>query len=549
VPEGSVLRVPPGARLATPLCRLAQEVTALAGWRRYGLALMLGALLAAGLPPVDLTPVIFIAFPGLLWLDEGSAGAWASAGLGYVFGLGFFAVGLYWTGAAMFVDIARFWWAVPFAVIGLPAVLALYAAAALGIASGLARRLRLPPAARVCLFAVAWAAAEWARGHWFTGFPWNLVGYVWSGGFPGAIAMLQTTAWLGIYGLGLVTVLAASLPALLGTAVLAPLPQARRIAPGVAAVLLILVPAVAGAIRLDLSPAHSTGVWLRLVQPSQAEIMRWSPAAAEGELQRLVDLSKPAAGHKLTAILWPEGAAPYFLERDTAHRAAIAAVAPENGYVITGALRASAPNEQPVRIWNSIEAIDTSGAIRARYDKAHLVPFGEYVPFHKLLPIDKITPGATDLSAGSGPRTIALPGLPPFSPIICYEAIFPGAVVNEAVRPKWILNVTNDAWYGRSSGPYQHFAIARVRAVEEGLPLVRVANNGISGVVDPAGRVVARTGLNDVTYADVPLPAAFAPTLYEAAGDRIFLALLALGLAAAILPQSLHRFRNREPRA
>ncbi|HTV89920.1 MAG TPA: apolipoprotein N-acyltransferase [Stellaceae bacterium] len=533
--EGSLLRVPPGARTTTPLCRLSQELAALSGGRRYGLAFLLGALLAAGLPPIDTTPVIFVSFPGLLWLDDGSPGARASAGLGYVFGFGFFVAGLYWIAAALFVDIDRFWWALPFAVVGLPAVLALFTAAALGLTRALVDRLRLSAAARVCLFAVAWSGAEWARGHCFTGFPWNLVGYVWSGAFPGAIAMLQTTAWCGIYGLSFLTVLAASLPALLGTATLAPMPQARRAAPGIAAALLILLPMAAGAVRLHLAPTRMTGVWLRLVQPSQSEIMDWTPAAAAAELQRLIDLSKAPARHKLAAIIWPEGAAPYFLGRDLPHRAAIAAIAPQGGYIITGALRATPPGIAPLRIWNSIEAIDDRGAIRARYDKAHLVPFGEYVPFHKFLPVDKITPGAVDLSAGPGRRTIALPGLPPFSPIICYEAIFPGEVVDENDRPKWILNVTNDAWYGRSSGPYQHFAIARTRAIEEGLPLVRVANNGISGTIGPAGRVVARTALNDITYADVALPAALPPTLYEKTGDGGFFLMLVLGLIPAVL--------------
>jgi apolipoprotein N-acyltransferase len=532
VPEGSLLRVPPGARTATPLCRLAQEMAALSGWRRYGTAFLLGVLLAAGLPPIDLTPVIFVAFPGLLWLDEGSLDAWASVRLGYAFGFGFFVAGLYWIAAALFVDIGRFWWALPFAAVGIQAVLALFTAAALGVTSFLCQRLHLSAAARVSLFAVAWSATEWARGHWFTGFPWNLVGYVWSGAFPGAVAMLQTTAWIGIYGLSFLTVLAAVLPTLLGTASLAPLPLRRRALPGVVAALLILVPMTAGGVRLYLSPTAMTGLWLRLVQPSQAEIMAPDPAAFAAELQRLIDLSKAPARHKLAAIVWPEGAEPYFLDRDWRPRVPIAAIAPQGGYVITGALRASPPGVKPLRVWNSIEALDGKGAIRAHYDKVHLVPFGEYVPFHKFLPLDKITPGTIDLSAGPGRRTIDLPGLPPFSPIICYEAIFPGAVVDEAARPQWILNVTNDAWYGRTSGPYQHFAIARTRAIEEGLPLVRVANNGISGVIGPAGRVIARTAINDITYADVPLPAALGPTPYEKVGDWAFLAMLGLGLTA-----------------
>jgi apolipoprotein N-acyltransferase len=534
VPEIAVLRARPGARTETPFCRLAQELAGLSGWRRYGLAFGLGALLAGALPPIDLAPLVFIVFPGLLWLDEGSAGPWASARLGYVFGLGFFVAGLYWIAAALFVDIARFWWAVPFAVLGLPAMLALYPAAALGLTGLATTRLRLPAGARICLFAVAWSAAEWARGHFFTGLPWNLVGYVWSGGFPGALAMLQGVAWVGVYGLGFVTVLAAALPALLGTASLVPLPQLRRAAPALAAALLILVPAAAGAIRLQLMPPDSTGTWLRLVQPSIPETMKWDPVAAEANFRRLVELSGGPAEHKLAAVLWPEAAAPFLIERDGPHRAAIAAAAPKDGYLITGALTANPPPDPPTRLWNSIEAVDRAGAIRARYDKSHLVPFGEYVPFSDVLPMRKVTPGSIDLSAGPGPRTLTLPGLPAMSPIICYEAIFPGRVVDRNARPAWIFNVTNDAWYGRSSGPYQHFAIARTRAIEEALPLVRVANNGISGVVDPAGRIVARTGLDSVGYADVALPAAASASLYAVAGDWVFAAMLLLGMVPAL---------------
>jgi len=534
VPELSALRVRPGARTETALCRLAQDVAGLSGWRRYGLAFGLGALLAGALPPVDLTPLIFVAFPGLLWLDEGSAGPWASARLGYIFGLGFFVAGFYWIAAALFVDIARFWWALPFAVIGLPALLALFPAAALGLTSLGTMHLRLPAGARVCLFAVAWCAAEWARGHVLTGLPWNLVGYVWSGGFPGSPAMLQSVAWVGIYGLSFVTVLAAALPALVGIPSLVPLPQARRAAPALGAALLILVPAAAGAIRLQLMPPASTGTWLRLVQPSVTQRVEWDPAAAEADFRRLTGLSSAPAEHPLAAVLWPEGAATFLLGRDDVHRAAIAAVAPKDGYVLTGALRANPPPGPPTQIWNSVEAIDRAGVIRARYDKAHLVPFGEYVPFGEVLPISKITSGTIDMSAGPGPRTMTLPGLPALSPIICYEAIFPGAVVDRHARPAWILNLTNDAWYGRSSGPYQHFAIARTRAIEEGLPLVRVANNGISGVIDPAGRIVARTGLDSVGYADVALPADAPSTPYAAAGDWVFAAMLLLGMVPVL---------------
>jgi apolipoprotein N-acyltransferase len=186
-------------------------------------------------------------------------------------------------------------------------------------------------------------------------------------------------------------------------------------------------------------------------------------------------------------------------------------------------------------MWNSIEAVNRQGEIVARYDKAHLVPFGEYVPFDHVLPLHSITGGMMDLSAGPGPRTIALPGLPAFAPMVCYEAIFPGAIVDDQHRPAWMLNVTDDAWYGRSSGPYQHFAIARTRAVEEGLPLVRVANNGISAVVDPLGRVLERTHLDAIGYVDAKLPAPMSRTPYASGGDWLFLGLLVLGAIPVVL--------------
>ena len=534
MPEASVLRIRPGSRVETPLCRLAHRLAATSGWRRYGVAFLLGVCATTTLPPVDLTPLLLVAFTGLLWLDDGSTGPWASFRLGYAFGLGFFISGLYWIAAALFVDIASFWWLVPVAAAGLPAAFALYIGAAL-LATNLAvRHLRLPGTARIFAFAVAWTIAEWVRGHAFTGLPWNLIGYAWSGGFPGAILMLQSVAAIGIYGLSFLTVLAASLPALLGTTSLNPLSPGRRLAPAIVAGLLIVVPGLLGALRLAATPTVETGYFLRIVQPAIPQTMKWEPAAAQRNFRLLLDLSSAPGTRKLAAVVWPEAATPFLLGRDAYHRREIAAVASDRGYVITGAVRTN-PSPGPVlQIWNSIEAVDGNGEIVARYDKAHLVPFGEYMPLRGVLPLQKITPGSLDYTAGPGPTTIALPGLPPFAPLICYEVVFPGAIVDEHDRPAWMLNVTNDAWYGRTSGPYQHFAIARTRAVEEGLPLVRVANNGVSGIVDEAGRVVARIDLDTVGYADLPLPAAtLAPTLYARGGDWILLALLCLGVLPA----------------
>ena len=529
-----------------PLQRCALWLASLRGWRRHLAALILGALAATALPHVDLapswpamnmTPMLLVAFPGFVWLTDGSTGFRAAFALGWSFGFGFFLIGLYWIAAALFVDIAQFWWLVPLAVAGVPAGLAIFTGGASLTSYAACRSLRLGGTERILAFAACWIAAEWLRGHVLTGFPWNLLGYVWSADYPGGLAMLQATAVIGIYGLSFITVLAATLPARLGDF------SGNRWAPTLAAILLIALPMAWGFNRLAQGrPADVPGVVLRLVQPSIPESMKNDPNEMLANFRRLFALSTSPGGDKATAILWPEDAAPPFLERDAGARNAVAQAVPPNGYVITGTVRTDAAPEAPTHVWNTLVAVDRAGALRASYDKFHLVPFGEYVPLRAILPMQKITPGAIDFSAGPGPRTVELPGLPPFSPLICYEAIFPGAVIDPAQRPGWLLNITNDAWYGYSSGPFQHLAIARVRAVEEGLPLVRVANNGISAVADPYGRIVGRLDLDAIGVLDEKLPTALPPTPYSRWGDMPLLA-ATLGMVAALLAIGIARRR------
>jgi len=257
----------------------------------------------------------------------------------------------------------------------------------------------------------------------------------------------------------------------------------------------------------------------------------------------LLALSASRGADKVTHLVWPEAAAPPLLERFAEERRVIAAVIPPGGLLLTGAERAEpATGWPPQHIWNSVVTLDERGNIVATYDKAHLVPFGEYVPLRGILPIERIAPGLGDFSAGPGSRTLTLAGLPPVGPLVCYEAIFPGRVIDPAKRPQWLLNVTNDAWYGLSSGPFQHLAIARVRAIEEGLPLVRSANNGVSAVIDPYGRIgrridgdAARLDLDSIGVLDAPLPRALAPTPYERFRDEIFFAAALLILAIAAI--------------
>ncbi|MGE0746962.1 MAG: apolipoprotein N-acyltransferase [Rhodospirillales bacterium] len=502
--------------------RLAHAVGALTGWRRAGLAVVLGGLAALALPPVGLVPLLAVSFTGLVWLCDGTRRRRAAFWAGWWFGLGFFVAGLYWIGVAFLVDVARFGWMIPFAVVGLSAYLAIFC----GLAT-LGMRLIAPSgAARVLALAAAWTVAEWLRGVVLTGFPWNLIGSAWTV----SDAMLQPAAAVGTYGLSLLTVLAAASPAASpGRA------TGRWVA--TAAVGLAMLWAGGTARLTGADGATAPGVVLRLVQPNIPQALKWRADVAEANFAKLLRLSGRPGETRATHVLWPETATPYFLANDPLHRAAVAAVVPPGGMVLSGSIRATPERTDPPQVWNSLVAVDDAGHVAATYDKFHLVPFGEYVPWRSVLPLDKITPGALDFSPGPGPRTLDLPRLPPVGPLICYEVIFPAAVTDPAQRPQWLLNVTNDAWYGRTSGPYQHFATARLRAVEEGLPVVRVANNGISGVIDAHGRVTARIGLAREGAVDARLPVALnAPTPYARFGDAIPGALAVLcALTAALL--------------
>lgn len=556
---------------------LRRRVEALAGWRRRAFAFALGALAVLALPPFHAVPVLAVSFTALAWLVFGSggagrqtespgaedaAGSWfigafapgrlrAAFAAGWWFGAGFFSAGLYWLANALLVDAARFGWMVPFAIGGMAAGLGLFPAAACALARiGAGRGAGAVP--RVLWFALAWVALEWLRGTVLTGFPWNLIGTVWMF----SDAMIQPAAWTGVHGLSLATVLLAALPAALGWRVA----DDRRTAPVVAGVLLggLLVWFAAGEARLArLGPGAAgevAGVRLRLVQPAIPQNLKWSPSARSGHVVKQVEMSRapaPGSSSAPTHVIWAETAVPFYLERDLALRAFIAAAVPAGGALITGAPRASAPGTNPFRVWNSLHVLRPDGTIAATYDKAHLVPFGEYVPLRAWLPrwITKVAYGEVDFSAGPGPVALPIPGLPPASPLICYEAIFEGRVVpREGPRPGWLLNLTNDAWYGISPGPYQHFAAARLRAVEEGLPLVRVANNGISAIVDSVGRVRASLALGREGVVDGPLPVALAPTPFARVGTwgtPLALAALAFALGFARFGRKRDSFQTK----
>jgi apolipoprotein N-acyltransferase len=544
------------------LTRLARTIVLAWGWRRILIAFLAGASTTLALPPTDVWPVPFITFPVLVWLVDGAAagrlgGVLAAATAGWWFGFGYFLAGLYWVGHAFLVDAKTFGWLLPFAVIALPAGMALYTA--LGLA--LARLIWTRGAARVLALAISLTLAEWLRGHLFSGFPWNVYGYA----LISPLWLAQGAALIGIWGLTFLAVAIYASPAVLADH----RSETKRpwLAPALS-VAVIAALAIYGAIRLNRTPTeYVDGVRLRIMQPNLQQDEKFNYAQKQQVMSRYLALSDRASGPQSTGVrdvthlIWPESAFPFFLTREADALAQIAGLLPKGTVLITGAVRPpeTKPGEPIIRAYNSIYAIDHDGSIVSVYDKVHLVPFGEYLPLQDLLErlgLMQLTKVRGGFIAGDRRRNQHVPGAPTFLPLVCYEIIFPGDamprseragwlydhlgryvdwpfVAGSGERPGWLLNLTNDGWFGASAGPYQHFQQARVRAIEEGLPLVRAANTGISAVVDPLGRVIALLPLGTEGVLDAPLPQAIPPTTYARAGDGP-LAVLA-GLALVVI--------------
>lgn len=476
----------------------------------------LGALAVLALPPFSMPVLLPVAFGALYLLTVGESRM--RAGLaGWAFGVGFFLFGLSWIAESFFVDAERFgWMAVP-AVAGLAAGLALFPAAAMAAFAW----SRTKGVSGALIFAVCWSVSEWLRGTVLTGFPWNLIAYAWAD----YDVPRQTAAWVGSYGLGLLTVLLSVLPVTL-------LMRNRRQNAFAAFVFMSVVASAGsiGTVRL-MATTPPTDTTVRIVQVNIPQTEKWDPAFRERNISRYLDLS--AQSGSFDVLLWPESAFPGYLDENPEMLGRIAERLPEGRVLLTGA-QTRESDGTGTRYRNSILAVDQTGQIVTRYAKHHLVPFGEYVPLWSFLPIQRLTAGLGDFTPGTGPQTVELPGLSPVGLSICYEAIFPGRVVDAASRPDWIFNATNDAWFGASLGPRQHLASARMRAVEEGLPLVRAANTGISAVIDGYGRIVARLGLDETGVLDARLPVALPATPFAKYGQMMFLLVLAACIAGAI---------------
>ncbi len=460
-------------------------------------AFLLGLLAALALPPLNVVPVLFVAMPGLLALIGRARGVWAAGRLGFWFGFGLHLVGLYWITEAILLESARYWWLVPLAVPALSALLSLFIAVPCGLVRGVPAGWR-----RVAMLGGAWTLFDLARQFVGTGFPWNPLGSVWA--IPGGVGdvMIQPAAWVGTPGLTLATVLLAGLPSL-----------GWRGGAGIAAVLAGW--AGLGLWRLHEPDPPGPGLEVVLVQADIQHGALFDRASAVAAFNRELRLSHDGverAGDLPSVVVWPESGGIFLLDEDPGARAAIAdAIKPARGAII-GALRFSPPGSRDGAPYNSEIAMDGAGNITGIYDKWHLVPFGEFAPSWVPLSI-QIVPG--QFAFGTGPKTLDIPGVPPFGGLICYEAIYPGQVVDEAHRPDWLVNVTNDSWFGNSTGPRQHLAGVRMRAVEEGLPIMRAALTGISAGFDARGRELGRLGVGVEGALSLRLPGKRPPTSFS----------------------------------
>jgi apolipoprotein N-acyltransferase len=500
------------------LANKGDAVRALRGWRRLGLALVTGLLSALAFAPFGIFPLLLIAFALLVLLIDGAQNAkrpvLSAFIIGWVFGFGHFLAGLYWVAYAFMVDPSAHEWQIPFVAVLFPGGLALFPAAACAVASKFWRK----GVARVFIFTVCYAAAEWLRGHILTGFPWNIPAYGWGW----SLGVLQSAAVIGAYGLSVLTIL-------FGAALARVTDRDQKAwAWPIAMTLLFVLLAIGGDIRLALTPqTNVAGVHLRLVQPNVPQDQKYVFADRARNWQWLIDLSNAQSSEgPPTHIIWPEAAPPFFLAREPRALDDIALLTQHNRVLLTGAVRGYR-DEAGVHFFNSFYIFAHGGQLIGTYDKFHLVPFGEYLPLSDLLArlgVTKLVDSPGGFTPGAGPRTLAIPGAPPIGPLICYEILFPNAVVG-ATRPGWIVNVTDDSWFGPSTGPYQHLLSARVRAIEEGIPVARAANTGISAVIDPLGRISASLGLDKMGVVDAPLPTTLAPTPFAHLGDMGFLVL------------------------
>lgn len=483
---------------------------------------VLGALTSLSFAPVSFFPIVFFSLPLLVKSIDFAKTKKQAFFIGGWFGFGLFSAGLYWVGFSFLAQTNVPQWSAPIAVMALAGALSMFVAFSFVAAFHFWRA----GSSRVIVFSISFVLFEWLRGHMFTGFPWHQMAHIWSD----TPLVMQSVSLVGSYGLSFLTVLVASSLVLFFDK-----PASGRKLVVVPAIIIAILVTGFGYYRLQMEVKYYPDVRLRLVQANIPQVEKWPREYWLRNVNKHINLSTSTDEKQPpTHVIWPETAVPYDLHNIAEVRSVIMEGLGGNTHLITGVPRVERfdndeQNLGGMRLYNSIVGINPNAEIAMTYDKFHLVPFGEYIPLMDVLGrfgIDKFVEGEVGFSTGAGLETHSLSGLPPFSPLICYEIIFPSSVRADE-NASWILNLTNDAWFGDSFGPYQHFAQAKFRAIEEGVAVVRVAGTGISGVIDPWGRVIGKINLFEQGYLDASLPKpTFSNTPYSKLGNLAFFLLL-----------------------
>ena len=443
-------------------------------------------------------------------------------GLAYAFGFSFYAVSFAWICNALLIDEQKFMTYVPIVFLAVGGFFALFwALPAMALAWG--RNIY----AKVLFFCASFVVFEWIRSFIFTGFPWNLLGTALS--FDARL--IQGAAVFGTYGLSLLLLLMLSGAAMFVVGIF------KRCFDVKALVFILLPGLILGGFALSYQPLKKGDFIVRLVQPSIPQTFKWNRQMAEDNLHQYINLSKSQPLDNVRLVVWGETASPFYLDRDEQHLQEVTAAVPENGFLITGLLRAGMENGVFIP-FNSMFVIDKKGNIRDYYDKSHLVPFGEYLPLRDYLPsfMEPVANVVGDLGRGEKFKNLQVAGLPLMGGAVCYEVIFPKGVINPLHKPEILVVVANDGWYGISAGPYQHLVAAQMRAVEEGVTVIRSANTGISAVVSPYGDIYGKIALNEVGISDVELPKQLSrATLYNRFGNWLLLGMILLCVGLGFL--------------
>ncbi|MBE6448517.1 MAG: apolipoprotein N-acyltransferase [Alphaproteobacteria bacterium] len=493
-----------------------------------------GWLSVTALPPFNIFPLLFISIPLLLWIITNAPKRSQAFKSGYYFGFSFFAFGLAWINQALLIDAQSFGWLIPIVFISSGLFFGLFIAIP-SLLSWLAQKIVSP----YISFAVFVSLGEWIRSFFLTGFPWNLFGSCFSFSLP----LMQFASIGGTYLLSLLLILSVSAPIFITSKKLS-----QKMLSVIIPTIILSTMYFFGVDRIKMYPYTPSTTSIRLVQPAIPQTLKWNSASLNDNLNKHIKMSQFPGQDNIDFIIWGETAFPFALEYDTYQRQKLQYATPKNGWLITGALRYSLSNNQVRHAYNSLFVINPQSEIVDFYDKSHLVPFGEYIPFRDFLPkwIRPITSAIGTFQAGSGPKVITLKDQPSFGGMICYETIFPHQIIDSNHKPQWLINITNDGWYGNSSGPYQHLVATRLRSIEEGISIARVAGSGISALISPTGQIIGSIPLHQSGTLDLNLPQESAIlTIYNKFGNNIFFATCAILIIISVLTALIKSYTKK----